>query len=206
MQSVCSCHHRLIAVHRAWSHTKQQFATKGVSRNFPRVGLYSGGFQSHFWIYRGTRAAETRFLVASMVKTKNFSAKWGGDGPSLPMAAYTHVCSTTGNQTSSCDKSVGVRWALVFTVSQNTCHGRRSSQPWWCLQEFKLLLCVMYVPQQRVENWIGCMLALWRHSISTGVFWLFPSIGVWSKTQRFTLKLFCIFLFIISVQQLVRAQ
>ena len=47
---------------------------KGVARNFSR-----GGLPSHFSIFRGG-GAQPRFLVASMVKMKEFSGQ-GGHGP-----------------------------------------------------------------------------------------------------------------------------
>ena len=65
--------------------------TKGVARNFSRGGLSGAPGEGSPAIFQFPGGAQPRFLVASMVKMKEFSGQGGGHGPPLPMPAYALV-------------------------------------------------------------------------------------------------------------------
>ena len=67
---------------------KQLIVTKGVGRNFSRGGLSGAPGEGSPAIFQFPGGgAQPRFLVASMVKMKEFSGQ-GGPWPPLPMPAY----------------------------------------------------------------------------------------------------------------------
>ena len=72
-----------------WSNIRGKLAGQGSRQEFFQgraLGDSRGGLPSHFSISRG--GAQPRFLVASMVKIKEFSGQGGPCPPPLPMPAH----------------------------------------------------------------------------------------------------------------------